>query len=316
MNKKSLLHTLGIIISLLFIYLVFRGANLSQILTYIAGLNIFSLIAVAVLSVLLVVFKTYRWKMLLDKSDKIPYKTLMPINFVAHFLNIIFPFRAGEVAQIFLTKTYTNTSRSNIVGSLFLNKFMELISLLILFYSLIIFVSIPVPDFWMRPIKYLLIFTILFLLFFAFNIIDIRKIKQPSNKVLASIYRFFMSLKYIEDKVLLTKSILVSLLVWFIELIMIYILLHAFNITIPFWGTIVIIVGINLAMLIPATSASFGTYEYAIILVLGMFSVSKEQAVAFAIMLHFLEIILVLTLGFIFYLRIKKERPLLEQDIK
>ena len=316
MNKKSLLHTLGIIISLLFIYLVFRGANLSQILTYIAGLNIFSLIAVAVLSVLLVVFKTYRWKMLLDKSDKIPYKTLMPINFVAHFLNIIFPFRAGEVAQIFLTKTYTNTSRSNIVGSLFLNKFMELISLLILFYSLIIFVSIPVPDFWMRPIKYLLIFTILFLLFFAFNIIDIRKIKQPSNKVLASIYRFFMSLKYIEDKVLLTKSILISLLVWLIELVMIYTLLHAFNITIPFWGTIVIIVGINLAMLIPATSASFGTYEYAIILVLGMFSISKEQVVAFAIMLHFLEIILVLTLGFIFYLRIKKERPLLEQEIK
>ncbi|MCX6111748.1 MAG: lysylphosphatidylglycerol synthase transmembrane domain-containing protein [Proteobacteria bacterium] len=316
MKKKSTLHTIGIVVSLLFIYLVFRGANLSQIVKYISNLNIPSLILVAVLSVFLVVFKTYRWKMLLDKSDKIPYKTLLPVNFVAHFLNIIFPLRAGEVAQIFLTKAYTDTSRSNIVGSLFLNKFMELISLLILFYSLIIFVSIPIPDFWMRPIKYLLIFTILFLLLFAFNIIDIRKIKHPSNRILSSIYRFFMSLKYIEDKVLLIKSILLSLLVWSIELLMIYILLHAFGIIIPFWATIVIIVGINLAMLIPATSASFGTYEYAIVLVLGMFAISKEQAVAFAIMLHFLEIIFVLALGFVFYLRIKKEKPFLEQNIK
>jgi len=252
----------------------------------------------------------------LDKSDRIPYKKLLPINFVSHFLNIVFPFRAGEVAQIFLTKSYTRTSRSNIVGSLFLNKFMELISILILFYSLTIFVSIPVPDFWIRPIRYLLIFTIVFLLLFAFNMIDLRKITPPKNRIVASIYRFFMSLKHIEDKKLLAKSILLSLFVWFIELVMIYILLGSFGIDIPFWGTIVIIVGINLAMLIPATSASFGTYEYAIILVLGMFAVSKEKAVAFAIMLHFLEIILVLAFGFFFYMRIKKEKPMFEEKIK
>ncbi len=307
MNKKNVLHTLGIIISLFCIYLVFRGANLSAVLQHIEGLSIFSLLLVACMSLLLVIFKTYRWKLLLDKSDGIPYRTLVSINFVAHFLNIVFPFRAGEVAQIFLTKAHTKTSRSNIVGSLFLNKFMELISILLLFYSLIIFVHIPIPEFWTKPISYLLIFAIVFLLLFAFNIIDIKKIKQPSNKILAGLYRFFMSLKHIEDKKLLVKSILLSLFVWFIELLMIYILLNAFNIHLPFWATIVIIVGINLAMLIPATSASFGTYEYAIILVLGMFSISKELAVAFAIMLHFLEIIFVLILGFIFYLRMKKD---------
>ncbi|MEI6092462.1 MAG: lysylphosphatidylglycerol synthase transmembrane domain-containing protein [bacterium] len=316
MKKKNVIHTIGIVVSILFIYLVFRGANLSDVLHYISKLNISLLILVSTMSLILIVVKTYRWKLLLDKSDKISYKKLLPINFIAHFLNIVFPLRAGEVAQIFLTKSYTKTSKSNIVGSLFLNKFMELISLLIIFYSLMVFVSIPVPSFWINPLRYLLVFTIIFLLLFAFNIVDVRKIKEPSNKVLASLYRFLLSLKHIQDKMLLIKSILLSVLVWGIELAMIYILLFAFGIIIPFWATIVIVVGINLAMLIPATSASFGTYEYAIILVLGIFSVSKEHAVAFAIMLHFLEIISVLIVGFIFYIRIKKERPLWEKEIK
>jgi len=316
MNKKKMLHTTGIFVSLACIFLIFRGANLSEVLKYISSLNIFSLVLVATMSLLLVVFKTYRWKMILDRSDKISYQKLLPINFVSHFLNIVFPFRAGEVAQIFLTKSHTHTSRSNIVGSLFLNKFMELISILIIFYSLTVFVSIPVPGFWIKPIRYLLIFTIVFLLLFAFNIVDIKKIAPPSNKIMASIYRFFLSLKHIENKTLLVKSILLSLFVWLIELIMIYVLLNSFNIIVPFWATIVIIVGINLAMLIPATSASFGTYEYAIILVLGMFAISKEKALAFAIMLHFLEIIFVLIIGFIFYLRIKKDTPILEERTK
>lgn len=316
MKKKNVIHTIGIVVSILFIYLVFRGANLSSVLEYIANLNVSILILVSLMSLLLVIVKTYRWKLLLDKSDTIPYKKLLSINFIAHFLNIVFPLRAGEVAQIFLTKAHTQTSKSNIVGSLFLNKFMELISLLILFYSLMVFVSIPIPNFWISPLRYLLVFTIIFLLLFAFNLVDLRKIKEPSNKILASLYRFLLSLKHIQDKTLLIKSILLSILVWCIEFLMIYILLFAFGINVPFWATIVIVVGINLAMLIPATSASFGTYEYAIILVLAMFSVSKEQAVAFAIMLHFLEIFFVLILGFIFYLRIRKEKPLWEKEIK
>jgi uncharacterized protein (TIRG00374 family) len=315
MTKKNTIYSAGIIVSLVFIYLLFKNTNVSEILKNIASINISSLILIPLLTLFIIALKTFRWKKLLDKSDNIPYRVLLPIGYMSNFLNIIFPFRAGEVAQIFLTKSYTRISRSNIAGSLFLNKFMEIISMLILFYPLTVFVSIPALDFLITPIRYLLIFTIIFLLLFAFNIIDIKKHKQPTNKVMGSLYRFLMSLKHIEDKGLLIKSILISLFVWLIELVKIYLLLNAFGIDVPFWATILVTVGINLAMLIPATSGSFGPYEYAIILVLGIFAVPKEKAVAFAITLHFLEIILVLIIGFIFYLRIKKNNPVLAEKI-
>jgi len=307
MNKKNLLRVLGLVISLVFIYLVFRGVNLPAVFENIKKINVLSVIAVALLGIFLVVFKTWRWKMILNKSVSLPFWTLLSINFVTNFLNIIFPFRAGEVAQIYLTKSHTRITKSDITGGLFLNKFMELFSLLILFYSLTIFVKIPLPDFWLRPIKYLLIFTLAFLFIFAFNVINIKKIKKPSNKILANLHNFFQSLKHIEDKPLLIKSLFMSLFIWGIELAMIYILLNSFKLNVPFWSSIVILVAINLAMLIPATSGSFGPYEYAIVIVLTMFAVTKEQALAFAVMLHFLEIIVVLGIGFVFYLRIKEK---------
>ena len=315
MNKKRILHITGIIISLFFIYLIFRNSSVSEVLKNIENTKIYSIAAIMLLSAMMVAFKTYRWKMLLDPSDKIPYIKLLKINFISHFMNIVFPFRAGEVAQVFLTKRISHTSKSNIVGSIVLNKFMELLSLLILFYILITLVKTSLPSTILSVTQYLLVFCIIFLLVFAFNIIDIRKIKEPKNKVINSIYRFFLSLKHIGNKALLLRSIIVSLLTWGIELVIIYILLNSFSIMVPVWTPILILVGINIAMLIPASSASFGPYEYSIVLMLGVFSVAKEKAVAFAITLHFLEIILVLLIGFVFYLRLKKDKEKLLTEI-
>ncbi|MFH1223647.1 MAG: flippase-like domain-containing protein [Pseudomonadota bacterium] len=304
LNKK-LFHILGLLISLVFIFFVFRGTDLANIINIISGLNLVSVATVAVLSLALVVFKTLRWKLLLNKSEHIHYAKLLKINFAAHMFNIIFPFRAGEIIQIFLTKGHASTGKSNITASIVLNKFFELLSLLVIFYSLIAAVSIPIPAFWLHPIKYLLVFSIVFLLLFAFRIIDGKKIKLPKNALLKSVHSFLVSLNHISDKVLLVKAALLSMFVWGIEIFMIYILLNAFNITVPVWASVVVLVGINLAMLIPATSASFGTYEYSIILVLGIFAVTKDVAVAFAVTLHFLEIILVLSAGIFSYIKIR-----------
>jgi hypothetical protein len=263
----------------------------------------------------MVITKTYRWKILLDPSDRVSFIKLLKINFIAHFMNIVFPFRAGELAQIFLTKRVSRTSKSNITGSIVLNKFMELLSLLMLFYILITLVKTSLPSVMLSVSQYLLIFCIIFLLIFAFNVIDIRKIKEPKNIILDSIYRFFLSLTHIQNKTLLLRSIIISLLTWGIELLIIYILLTAFNISLPFWTPILILVGINIAMLIPASSASFGPYEYSIVLMLGVFAVTNEKAIAFAITLHFLEIILVLLIGFVFYLGLKKDKEKLLTEI-
>jgi len=174
MNKKKILHFVGIIISLIFIFLVFRNSNIHEVLNNIRGISVYSILSIMLLSSLMVVTKTFRWKILLDRSDKISYIELLKINFISHFMNIVFPFRAGEVAQVFLTKRHTHTSKSNIVGSLVLNKFMELLSLLMLFYVLITLVKTALPSAILSVAQYLLIFCIVFLLVFAFNILDYR----------------------------------------------------------------------------------------------------------------------------------------------
>jgi glycosyltransferase 2 family protein len=303
------MHYLGLIVSLFFLYLVFRGTDINRILQTLSAIKPLYAVTVAVLSVFLVAFKTLRWKMILDKFDVISYKKLFSINMIAHMFNILLPLRAGEVFQIFITKSNTNakSGHTKIAGTIVLNKFFELLSLLILCYLLTWFVAIP-PS-WLVPVRLLVVFVFGFLLLFAFNIIDLRKISVPKNRFLRIAYDFFMSLKLLEDKVLLIKALLMSMFIWSIELLMINLLFMAFNLVLPVWVSIFIIVSINLAMLIPATNASFGPYEYAIILVLSMYSVSKDVALSFALTFHFLEVILVLAGGLFYYLRIKRKTP-------
>lgn len=50
------------------------------------------------------------------------------MNFIAQMFNILLPFKAGEVIRISLTKGYAKTGRSNIAGSIVLNKSPELVS--------------------------------------------------------------------------------------------------------------------------------------------------------------------------------------------
>lgn len=309
-TRQKILHYVGLAISLAFIYFIFRGSKISDVIRIISNTSLLYAFVVALLSLALVVCKTYRWKLLLNKSGVMPYYDLLKINFTAHMFNILLPFRAGEVIQVFLTRSRGDIKKSAVAGSLVLNKFMELLSLLILFYILCIFVKTTIPNIWLRPIMYLAIFSILFLIVFAFRIIDINKIPNPSNKLLRTVHGFFMSLTCITDKILLIKSLLLSLFVWGIELSMIYILLVSFGISAPLWTPILLVVGINLAMLIPATSGSFGPYEFAIIMVLGLFKVPKETALAFAITLHFLEIVLVLLVGLLCYIGLKDKRLL------
>ncbi len=311
--KQRLLHSSGLIISLVFIYLIFRDSKISDVIKIISSTSMLYAFLVALLSLALVVFKTLRWKMILDKSGIMPYKDLLKINFISHMFNVLLPFRAGEVLQVFLTRSKGNIKKTNIAGSLVLNKFMELLSILILFYILVLFVDTTIPEIWLKPIKYLVIFSILFLVLFGFRIININKIPEPTNKILKVTHGFFKSLTHIGNKTLLIKSLLLSLFVWAIELFMIYLLLLSFGINTPIWAPILLVVGINLAILIPATSGSFGPYEFSIILVLGFFSVSKETAIAFAITLHFLEIIFVLLAGLICYVRLKNKTALKQE---
>jgi len=303
LKKKYIFQIVGIIVSIFFLYLTFKGTNFKEIYEALLGLNIWFVLSMFLMSIVFMAAKTLRWKMFLDKFDRVPYKTLFYVNMAAHMFNIIFPLRAGEVLQVFLTKTHTHTRKSQITGTIILNKFFELFSILILFYILTVFVD--VPSAWVKPVRYLVVFVLLFLLLFTFNIIDVKKIKEPTGKLMKSMHHFFLSLKLIEDKVLLLKSLIFSLFIWFIELVMIYLLLHAFNIMLPPWVPVFLIVGINLAILIPATSGSFGTYEFSIVLMLTLFGVSKELAVSFGLALHFLEIVPVMIVGTICYFKIK-----------
>lgn len=300
-NKKRY-KILGILISVLFLYLLFKGINLSHIYKSISEINYYITTLVAGLSVLLVVLKTIRWKYILNFYEKISYKKLFAINMLTHFFNIILPFRAGEFVQVFVTKSISKMSKTKLAGTVVLNKFFELASILLIFFVLTFFIKLP--NNWLILIKSLILFVLIFIILFAFNFIKIPN--STNNKFLLKLIEFLNSFKILSNKKLFVKSFILSILTWALELIMIELLFLAFRMDLPLWASLLVLSSINLAILIPASNANLGTYEYAVVLALSIFGVQKELALSFAIVLHFLEIIFVLVLGFVYYINFKK----------
>jgi uncharacterized protein (TIRG00374 family) len=84
----------------------------------------------------------------------------------------------------------------------------------------------------------------------------------------------------------------VSLAAWFLETSVVYFTLYAFHVRVTPGDALLVLVAINMAMVVPfAPPGNFGTVEVGATLALMELGVPKEQAVAFALVYHLLQVI-------------------------
>ena len=77
---------------------------------------------------------------------------------------------------------------------------------------------------------------------------------------------------------------------------------------IPFPLAVIVLVGINLALLLPSTPASAGPFEGATVAVLMLAGIGKTPAVAFALFYHAIQVIPVTAVGVLVLLVAKRRR--------
>jgi hypothetical protein len=96
----------------------------------------------------------------------------------------------------------------------------------------------------------------------------------------------------------LIRVFLFSFIFWFARVFIVFSLLYAFQFDVPFWGAIVVLVMLSIAIMIQISPGNVGTFQFACILALSLFGVRKDAALSFSLVLHAVEMITVLALGF------------------
>ncbi len=306
---KWLKIVLGVAITALALWLSFRNLDWEVLKETFVQPNFFWVILALANTILVVYALGWRWQSLLKPKDKIPLGSLFRLNIISQYINIIIPGRFGEVSRAYLASKQYRVSGGYVIGTIAIEKILDF------FVFVILWISIPALFAMQKEVKgykialFLCILAAFFLVLFIWQPKTVLKGATFFSRLLPGKLRkdfqdFFE--KGIEAFGLLrsTKKLLfiVILTFGFIagQVLTNFFLFKAFHLNLSFGVGLFLLLAIQVANMPPSIPGKIGVFEYAVILALSLFAISKTQALSYGIMLHLVAYLPKILLGLIF----------------
>ena len=301
---------LGIVIGAFFVYLSFRGIDLKGITAGLKNVNFFFIIPFLCLMILIQMLRSYRWGIIMKPIMKIDQFSLFSVTSVGFLAVIAIPARIGELARPYLISTKTGISMSSAVGTIMVERVFDALTVLTVFFIVILFT--PLPPWLIRGSLIFLSGVLALLGLMIFLILR----KESSLKILSAVIklfpvkwhskltglidRFVDGFKIISHQRNMCYLVFLSILIWVIDAVAMYILFFAFDIELPLSAAFVLMTVIILGIAIPAAPGFVGNWHFFCVLGLGLFGIDRTGALTYAIVLHFLSIGIIVILGLAF----------------
>lgn len=304
-----------------------RGIDFAELKQSFFGVGI----GFAVLSVMLNLFSCWvraiRWQYLLMPIKKVSIHNVFSALMIGFMVNNVLPFRLGEFVRGYALKQSDNVSFSASIGTVVVERIIDVLTLLVIFAFILIF--FPFPE-WVKNGSILVAaivgasITILALMVkkteWTLRVIR-RSIglfsESVSHKVERIARSFIEGVSFFHSAKSYVIIILFSAFTWGIYIYVMYAMFFAVRFDalyqLDMLGATVVMVFTSFAIMIPAAPGYVGTFHEIAKQSLMLLNVDKEPALGFAIIFHACHYISVTGIGFIYFLnnRIKLKDALL-----
>lgn len=308
---RWLLLMLGLVVSLVFLWLGFRNLNFAELIDVIATIQVgWLLIAVGVYFFAIYIL-TWRWYYLLRPVKDVHANRLYPIVVIGYMGNNIYPARIGEILRAYVLKRNADVPYAPSLATIVVERIFDGLVMLMFIFSALLFVEFDDPTietaiYVMAPLFFaaLIVFSIFALrpeltrriYTWVFNtLVPMEGIRE---KLLGLADHFMSGLETLRTPRLLGLTWLSSILSWTIEASTYWIVLQAFDFEVNFWVLALVMGLANLATVLPSTPGYVGTFHGVVVLTLTAFGVLDEQAGAYAIVMHAVLWLPITLLGF------------------
>ncbi len=307
MNKKVIL---GILISIVLVYLSVRGINFQDVFHDLKKIQFTYVIFFVVLVLIMQWLRSYRWGIMLQPMEKIDQLSLFSVTSVGFLAIAAIPARIGELARPYLISKKSSIKMSSALGTILVERVLDSFTVLAIAIIVLFFIDLP-P--WM--IKSSIIFFLLALIMFCFiiflilrrdaalKLINIFLSKLPgkfANKIDELIHHFIDGFQVITNIKLLLYLIVLSAAIWLVDVAAIYMLIESFCFGLPIMASFVIMIILIAGIALPAGPGYIGNWHFACVLALSLFGLAKSEALSFALVYHFLSMVIVVVLGVVF----------------
>jgi uncharacterized protein (TIRG00374 family) len=322
---KSWKFWLGLVISVVFLYLALRGLNFEGMLTALKDAQYLWLVpGIAVFFVGLWV-RSWRWHYLLRPLKKIPTRTMFPIVCIGYMGNNIYPARAGEVLRAVVLKRREGVPISASLATVIIERVFDgVVMLAFVFLNLPelarltqdsgMLGTINIRDLALIGSIAFIGALLVFLLAAMFPRITERIVNYVIDRVLPKRYqaktrdlgmRFLSGLESLRSPQEALMIFLTTVLIWLLETGKYWFVMHAFTGMqgVTFFALMLMNGIVNLATTLPSAPGYIGTFDAPGIALLTAYGVTQAVAAGYTLVLHAALWVPVTVVGAYFFLR-------------
>ncbi|RKX26405.1 MAG: hypothetical protein DRP45_03655 [Candidatus Zixiibacteriota bacterium] len=323
-QRKRLSFSIGLIISIILLWVLFRDVHFEELWTALRGANYFWLLPNMALVILAMYQRAHRWSHMIRPVKAVSLNKLVAATFIGFMANNVLPLRLGEFVRAYsLAYQDKEVSKSASLATIFVERMVfDLVALLVIFCAVVSVAAVEIPD-EMRTGIYLAIGIaltgIIFVLVLALkpdrtsDLLTKYLVFLPERlrETIGSIVtRFSWGLIFIKKPKTVGWVSLHTLLIWLVMGISNYSVFLAFGFDLPLDASFFLLVVVSISILVPSSPGFVGVYHAGTVFSLMQYGIGRADALSFALVLHAAQYIPITLLGFYF---LRKEHLSLKQ---
>jgi uncharacterized protein (TIRG00374 family) len=289
----------SLVVGGVFLYLAFRDVSWEQLRDAFAQLDVRWLVPAVAISLLIQVFRAWRWQLVLRPLAHVRFGTLWVVASVAYMAINLLPIRMGEVVRPWLLSRRSSVSFSNVVGNLIIEKTFD--SAVIVFYILVGLLTTKNLPHWVRTgavvpaVAFVGLAALVVLLWWRGERFVERWVVRwlPARfgaRVVAVARSLVDGMRVLGDPRLVLVVFLVSLGLWFLPILSSWVMINGFGFDVPFNAALAVFILIGFGTALPQLPGMVGTYQLACVWALGLFGVPQPDALAYGIVLNAVQL--------------------------
>jgi uncharacterized protein (TIRG00374 family) len=308
-KPRVLLMWGGIVVSLLFIYLTFRGTDFGALRSALGRSNYWLLVPALLVLGVATVLRAIRWRLLIAREHRPSTADVTRALLVGYLFNSILPARAGEAIRVVFLRQRAGTPKFVALGTVIAERAIDVLTLLVLLFAAAPFV--PSTD-WLPRVVALgaVLFVVTAVVLIAFALYGERPARlllrplgllprMSRDRIELAAANLMRGLSAFRSPAVAFRAFALTAASWLLIAFASWICMRGFDLRLGFSAAVLVVVAINLAMILPSGPAGIGVFEAATLTALHPFHVERAQALSYALVLHGLNVVPFIVAGYL-----------------
>ncbi len=292
--------------------LAFQNVDLQIMWSSLGNVSVFLVLGASLMALLSMGLRAYRWQLLLAPLRAIPFPRLLSYTLIGFMANNILPAHAGELIKALFLGKKENLKTWTVITTVLLERLFDSLALVALMIGVIHL--IPTPQ-WLSTGAHLIgVLELILISLLAMLALNVRRWRTRANSRLSglsgkwskgigkSLLLVLAGLAGINSLKTLAKLFAVSLATWIHMAATVYLILSGLTTAAEgnlFFASVVVIVILAFAIVIPSTPGYVGVTQLAFVIALSIFKTPETQAISSSVIFTLTQYIPITAAGLI-----------------